>query len=200
MPLVYDNSGTGGKARYSETFREWASPQDWTINNVKALTVYFYGAPANAAEQLYVALEDNAGIIIIDGHDNPDATLLDTWQEWNIELTQFSAAGVNLKAVKRMYIGLGSRTSPKVGGTGTIFIDDIRVYRSRCIPSMGKPAADLSGNCVVDYLDLDIMAQQWLQAIPPATALSADLNADKKVDLKDYAKLADAWLEEVLWP
>jgi hypothetical protein len=53
---------------------------------------------------------------------------------------------------------------------------------------------------VVDYLDLDIMAQQWLQAIPPATVLSADLNADKKVDFKDYAKLVDAWLEEVLWP
>jgi len=197
MPLVYDNSGTGGKARYSETFREWASPQDWTINNVKALTVYFYGAPANAAEQLYVALEDNAGIIIIDGHDNPDATLLDTWQEWNIELTQFSAAGVNLKAVKRMYIGLGNRTSPKVGGTGTIFIDDIRVYRSRCIPSMGKPAADLSGNCIVDYADLDTMANEWLDK---GVAVVADLDGDDDVDAKDFAILADAWLEEILWP
>jgi hypothetical protein len=74
------------------------------------------------------------------------------------------------------------------------------VYKSRCVPSLGKPANDLNGDCVVDYLDLDIMAQQWLQAIPPATALSADLNADKKVDLKDYAKLADAWLEQILWP
>jgi hypothetical protein len=149
---------------------------------------------------LYVAVEDSGGKLKVVTNPNPLAAVDPDWPEWNIELTQFSAAGVNLAAVKKMYIGLGNRTSPKVGGTGTIYVDDIRVYPSRCVPSMGKPAADLSGNCVVDYLDLDIMAQQWLQAIPPATVLSADLNADKKVDFKDYAKLADSWLEEVLWP
>jgi hypothetical protein len=122
------------------------------------------------------------------------------WQEWNIEMTQFSAAGVNLAAVKKMYIGLGNRISPTAGGTGTIYIDDIGIYPSRCVDGKPIPAADLSGNCVVDYLDLDIMAGQWLRMIPPATALSADLNADKKVDLKDYAILADTWLEELLWP
>jgi hypothetical protein len=149
---------------------------------------------------LYVAVEDSSGKIKVVTNDNPLASVDPDWQEWNIDLTQFSSAGVNLKAIKKMYIGLGNRTSPKVGGTGTIYVDDIRVYPSRCVPSMGKAAADLSGNCVVDYLDLDIMAQQWLQAIPPAIALSADLNADKKVDLKDYVKLADSWLEEILWP
>jgi hypothetical protein len=167
----------------------------WTVADI-ASTV----TGTNDDEPLYVAVEDNTAKVKVVTNDNSLASVEPSWQEWNIELTQFSAAGVNLKAIKKMYIGLGSRTSPKVGGTGTIYVDDIRVYPSRCVPSLGKPAADLSGNCVVDYLDLDIMAQQWLQAIPPATALSADLNADKKVDLKDYAKLADAWLEQVLWP
>ena len=162
MPLAYDNSGTTGKARYSETQREWTSPQDWTINNVKALTLYFYGALANAAEQLYVAVEDNAGHVKVVNYPDPDAVQRANWQEWNIELTQLSAAGVNLKAIKKMYIGLGNRTTPKAGGTGTIFIDDIRVYPSRCVPSMGKPAADLSGNCVVDAADVDILANLWL--------------------------------------
>jgi hypothetical protein len=197
MPLAYDNSGTGGKTRYSETQREWASPQDWTINNVKALTLYFYGASANAAEQLYVALEDNAGHVKIVNYSDIGAVQIAAWQEWNIELTQFSAAGVNLAAVKKMYIGLGNRTSPRAGGTGTIFIDDIRVYPSRCVPSMGKPAADLSGNCVVDYADLDIMANTWLDS---GAQLVADLDADSDVDFTDYAKLADAWLDELLWP
>jgi hypothetical protein len=167
----------------------------WTVADI-ASTV----TGTNDDEPLYVAVEDSSGKIKVVTNDNPLASVDPDWQEWNIELSEFSTAGVNLAAVKKMYIGLGNRTSPKVGGTGTIYIDDIRVYPSRCVPSMGKPAADLSGNCVVDYLDLDIMAQQWLQAIPPATALSADLNADKKVDLKDYAKLVDAWLEELLWP
>jgi hypothetical protein len=164
MPLAYDNSGAAGKARYSETVREWASPQDWTRNNVKALTLYFYGALANAPEGLYVALEDNAAHVKVVNYPDPEAVQAAGWQEWNIELSQFSAAGVNLKAVKKMYIGLGNRSSPKLGGTGTIFIDDIRVYPSRCVPSMGKPAADLSGNCVVDQADVDILANLWLDS------------------------------------
>jgi hypothetical protein len=180
MPLAYDNSGATGKARYSETFREWTSPQNWTRNNVKVLTLYFYGAAANAVEQFYVALEDNAGHVKVVNHPDPETVRVGTWQEWNIELTQFSAAGVNLAAVKKMYIGLGNRTSPKLGGTGTIFIDDIRVYPSRCVPSMGKPAADLSGNCVVDQADVDILANLWLDTgfqvtpvSPAATGLVA---------------------------
>jgi hypothetical protein len=170
MPLAYDNSGATGKARYSETQREWASPQDWTRNNVKALTLYFYGALANAAEQLYVALEDNAGHVKVVNHPELDSVLGATWQEWNIELTQFSGAGVNLKAIKRMYIGLGNRTSPKLGGTGTIFIDDIRLYRSRCVPSKAKPAASFNDDCIVDNLDLQIMAGDWLVRDVPEAA------------------------------
>jgi hypothetical protein len=164
MPLGYDNSGTGGKARYSETFREWASPQDWTKGTVKALTLYFYGAAANAAEQLYVAVEDNAAHVKVVNYPDIGAVQKIGWQEWNIELTQFSAAGVNLKAVKKMYIGLGNRTSPKVGGTGTIFIDDIRVYPSRCVPSMLKPDGDIAWpyDCKVGYEDLGILAGEWL--------------------------------------
>jgi len=174
MPLAYDNTGAAGKTRYSETQREWASPQNWTRNNVKALTLYFYGAPANAAEQLYVALEDTARYIKVVNHPDPEAAQIGAWQEWNIELTQF--AGVDLAAVKKMYIGLGSRTSPTAGGTGTIYIDDIRVHPSRCVPSMGKPAADLSGNCVVDEADVEILADQWLDSgfqitpVDPGTA------------------------------
>jgi hypothetical protein len=62
---------------------------------------------------------------------------------------------------------------------------------------MGKPAADLSGNCVVYYADLLIMAGEWLGS---GAGLAADLDSDGNVDLADYAKLADTWLEEVLWP
>jgi hypothetical protein len=160
MPLAYDNTGTGGKARYSEIQREWTTPQDWTRYDVKALTLWFYGDPANAAEQLYVALEDNAGMVKVGNHTDPEAVQASGWQEWNIPLTDF--AGVNLKAIKKMYIGLGNRTSPKAGGTGAMYIDDIRLYRSRCVPSKAKPAASFNDDCVVDYLDMRIMADDWL--------------------------------------
>jgi hypothetical protein len=162
MPFEYDNSGTAGKARYSETQRQWASPQDWTKGDVKALTLYFYGDPANAAEQFYVALEDNGGQVRVANHPDPGAIQAAAWQEWNIPLTDF--AGVNLKAIKKMYIGFGNRVSPTAGGSGKLYIDDIRVYPSRCVPSKGKPAADLSGNCIVDYADVEIMTDQWLDS------------------------------------
>jgi hypothetical protein len=185
MPLAYDNSGVTGKARYSETQREWPSPQDWTVNNVKALTLYFYGAAANDAAQLYVALEDNAGHVKVVNYPDIEAVQNANWQEWNIELTQFSGAGVNLKAIKKMYIGLGNRTSPTAGGTGTLFIDDIRVYLSRCVPSMLKPAADLNDDCVVDYLDLEVLANDWLLAdsfITTSNPGAANLAAQYKFD------------------
>ena len=177
MPLAYDNSGASGKARYSETFREWTSTQNWTRNNIKALTLWFYGDPANVAEQLYVALEDNAGHIKVVNHPDLAAVQTAAWQECNIELAQFSAAGVNLAAIKKMYIGLGNRTNPTAGGTGKIYIDDIRVYTSRPI---GKPAADLSGNYIVDAADVKILANLWLDTgfqVTPADPGSTGLIA-----------------------
>jgi len=164
----------------------------WTVVDI-ASTV----TGTNDDEPLYVAVEDSSGKIKVVTNDNPLAAVDPDWQEWNIELTQFSGAGVNLKAIKKMYIGLGNRSSPKVGGTGTIYVDDIGVYPSRCVPSMGKPAADLSGNCVVDYADIEIMAGHWLAS---GAGLAADLHQDNVINFKDFAVLADSWLEEILWP
>jgi hypothetical protein len=149
----------------------------------------------NTADTLYVALEDNTVKKIIPNPD-PDAVLSSTWQEWNIPLSQFT--GVNLGSVKKMYIGTGNRAAPVRGGAGRLYIDDIRLYPARCLPLVQKPAADINSDCAVDYLDLDVMANQWLLTAPPVR--TADLNADNKVDLKDFAKLAQGWLEEKLWP
>ena len=63
-----------------------------------------------------------AGVI----HREPNVLLYDTWQEWNIDLKDF--VGVNLQVIKKMIIGVGSRVKPQVGDTGSLFIDDIRLY------------------------------------------------------------------------
>ncbi|UCG59582.1 MAG: hypothetical protein JSU70_08705 [Phycisphaerales bacterium] len=197
MPLGYDNSGAGGKAHYSEAERAWAIAQDWTREGVKALTLWFYGNPANSPEQLYVVVQDAAGKIGVKSQGDASAVTVAAWQEWNIDLKEISDDDVDLTAVKKLYIGVGSRASSTIGGTGNLFIDEIRLYRPRCVASLLQPANDLSGNCAVDHADVEILAGEWLSS---GGGFPADLDGDDDVDFSDYAALADTWLDELLWP
>jgi hypothetical protein len=181
----YDNTGSGGKARYSETERTWAVAQDWTRYGIKALTLWFYGDPNNSAEPLYVAVKDSAGVTKVVEHPDRQALLEATWQEWNIDLAQFAAAGVNLTSVRTMYIGVGNRAAPQAGGTGALLLDDIRLYPSRCVPSLRKPAADLNNNCRIDYADLQMVTDNWLIStyqIAPADPGTGNLIGHWKFD------------------
>jgi regulation of enolase protein 1 (concanavalin A-like superfamily) len=87
--------------------------------------------PANTPEQLYVALQDSAGKIKVINHPDAKATLAGDWTQWTIPLTDFT--GVNAKAIKKMLIGFGSRSSPKAGGAGKVLIDDIQ-YGEPIVP------------------------------------------------------------------
>jgi len=54
------------------------------------------------------------------------------WTQWNIELSApggFADQDVNLTNVDSLAIGFGNRNNPQVGGSGMVFIDDIRLYR-----------------------------------------------------------------------
>ncbi len=100
-------------------------PRDWTENGVTTLTIWFRGNSDNAAEALYVALNGNAIIT----NDNPDAAQIGEWTRWNIDLPLFADQGVNLTNVNTISLGLGNKNNPVAGGSGTIYIDDIRLYR-----------------------------------------------------------------------
>ncbi len=83
--------------------------------------------PTNSQEPLYVAIQDSTGKIAAVANPNPAAVTLTTWTEWKAPLSGFT--GVNLAKVKRLYVGAGDRNAPVLGGTGRIYIDDIRVSR-----------------------------------------------------------------------
>ncbi len=100
-------------------------PRDWTENGVNTLTIWFRGNSDNAAETLYVALNGSAVV----NHDNPEATQIGRWTEWNIDLQAFADQGVNLADVNTISLGLGDKNNPVAGGSGMIFFDDIRLYR-----------------------------------------------------------------------
>jgi len=119
MPMSYDNAVGKSEATLTLT-----SNRDWTVKGVNTLTIWFRGEAANAAENLYVALNGNAVV----NHDNPDAALSTTWTAWNIDLTRFADQGVNLANVNTITLGLGNRNNPVAGGTGMMYFDDIRLY------------------------------------------------------------------------
>jgi len=121
MPFSYDNN----ILRYSEAQKTLTYPRDWTENGVTTLTIWFRGGSANAAEPLYVALNGNAVV----NHDNPNAAQTGRWTEWTIDLQAFADQGVNLANVNTIAIGFGNRNNPQPGGSGTMYFDDIRLYR-----------------------------------------------------------------------
>ena len=125
LPMFYNNAGP--KYFFSEIVRTFDAPQDWTISGVKILTLFVQGVATNKADSFYVALEDKAGKVAV--VTNPDAALLTKaqWTEWQIPLTSFTS--VNAAAVKKLYIGVGSRTASKAGGKGKLYLDDIRVVK-----------------------------------------------------------------------
>jgi len=113
MPLFYSN--TGG-ATHSEGTRTFAVPQDWTRHGIQTLVLYFHGAPGNTG-QMYVRI--NGTRIPYDG--DPGNIAQPRWQPWTIDLT---LSGVNLQSIASLTIGVDG-----VGTGGTLYFDDIRLYR-----------------------------------------------------------------------
>ena len=120
MPYFYNNSGSTGKANYSEVEVDISAlgiGPDWTKAGVKTLTLYFYGDPANSAgEQMYLKIN---GVEI--PYDGASSNLTHgIWQPWNIDLS--SIVGVNLQNVTEIIIGFRNG-----GGSGVVYFDNIRL-------------------------------------------------------------------------
>jgi len=139
MPMSYDN--TVGK---SEAILTLTSNRDWTVKGVNRLAIWYIGDTSNAAEPMYVILNNNAVVI----NDNPNAAQAGEWTEWFIDLKTFEDQGVNLSNVNTIAIGLGNRSNPQAGGTGTMYFDDIELFPEAVPPAevwLEAEAADTLG-------------------------------------------------------
>jgi len=124
MPLYYDNTASPYQ---SEAERTWAVPENWAAEGVTDLTLYVRGDAANDAAPMYVAIEDAGGTVAVVPHPDAAITAVAGWTEWKIPLADLTDAGVAVGAVKKMAIGVGSRTAPSPDGAGVVYIDDIQV-------------------------------------------------------------------------
>jgi len=88
------------------------------------------GIVSNAAEPLYVAVSNASGAPAIVAHEDPAAAQIDVWTEWVIPLQAIADQGITLGNVDRIAIGLGTKSGRAApGGSGTMYIDDIRLFR-----------------------------------------------------------------------
>ncbi len=150
MPYSYDNDG-----RYSEANMTLDYPRDWTEEGVGVLSLWLKGNASNAAEPMYVILNETAAVY----HDDPAAAQIDEWTRWTIDLQKFADQGLDLTNVDSIGIGFGDKNDVQAGGSGKMLFDDIALYRSPAAPmdpglvarwmfddDAGDTAADSSGN------------------------------------------------------
>ncbi|MHC4647536.1 MAG: LamG-like jellyroll fold domain-containing protein [Planctomycetota bacterium] len=194
MRFAYNNAIAYYK--YSEADANTTGPRpgnlkvgtDWTEAEVKAMTLFFYGEAGNdTTEQMYAAVEDSSKALAVAeygdlGEDMADVAVAD-WHQWDIPLSAFADNGVTLTDVNKVRFGFGDRVTPVAGGSGIVYFDDIRLYQPKCVPWLIKPAADLSDNCIVDFDDVVILAEDWLRT---------DRQFDT-VQQPDYARRVGWW-------
>jgi regulation of enolase protein 1 (concanavalin A-like superfamily) len=83
----------------------------------------------NMPETFYVSLQDSSGKMLMVSHPDPLVIATGAWEVWNIPLSQFTTAGLNMGSIKKMMIGVGNPNAPKAGAMGKLYIDDIRVLQ-----------------------------------------------------------------------
>jgi hypothetical protein len=131
MPVSYDNNKQG-YAYYSEVEHKLTDQRDWTERGVGELSIWFRGISDNSAEPLYVAVSNSTGAPAIVVHDDANAAQIDVWTQWVIPLQAFADQGIVLTDVDKIAIGLGTQGNMTIpGGSGKIYIDDIRLYQPR---------------------------------------------------------------------
>jgi len=124
LALTSHNADATCQAQFSNVVTTGTVSQQWASQDIGILN--------NDAEPLYVAVSNTANNPAIVLHDDPAAATIDTWTEWVIPLQAFADQGIDLTNIDRIAIGLGTRGNMNMaGGSGKMFFDDIRLYRSR---------------------------------------------------------------------
>ena len=128
MPLFYTNEAG---VTNSEAALTLTTTRDWTEEGVGELSLWIRGSANNTAEPVYVAISNASGAPVIVANDDSAVAQKGKWTQWLIPLQTFADQGINLTNVDKIAIGLGSKSGMTVvGGTGTLYVDDIALYRS----------------------------------------------------------------------
>ncbi len=166
---------------FSEAARAFEKPQDWAHAEAQVLQILLRGTAGNGTRggQMYVTLSDGQAEQTVAYGGDLSIVADPRWSAWRIALADFDK--INLANVTGIAIGLRSATmNPQDRGLGTIYVDDITLHPALCLPSpastelaQGRFPTDLTGDCAVDYRDLQRLARDWLRDRNRVLAVSA---------------------------
>ena len=143
---------------FSKVTRNFSPAEDWTLDEMALLSFNLKGNETNQGQILSVELDDGTHQATVEYVDSA-ITTTDTWTEVYFKLNDFSVQDVDLSNIESISIKVGNGQSP--GGNGRIYIDDLTLYTSRCVPEYRSPA-DLDEDCQVDMVDLEKLILYWL--------------------------------------
>ena len=167
MRLEYRNILPPFMQMFSRTF---ATPQDWTADDIVTLSVAFQGRQGNAIQPIFIIVEDDQAR---QGKAEAEdyAVLADEWNTVYIPLEVFAAQGVDPTGVKRLILGIGSGEDPGQGETtDVIYVDNLRLHQAQCfLADQIDVQGDVNGDCTVNLEDFLVLARGWLNsALAPA--------------------------------
>jgi len=124
LAVTAHNVAATCEVKFSDVTVTGTAGLQWTNQDV--------GIESNSVEPLYVAVYNSTGAPAVVYHDDSNTSVTETWTEWIIPLQAFADQGISLTNVDRIGIGLGTQGNMTVpGGSGKMYIDDIRLYQPR---------------------------------------------------------------------
>lgn len=115
----------------TEATRTFDAPQDWTIAGVDMLSFTFRGKKDNVEQPLYLRVEDAAGKQATVTHPATYAVQSEPWRSWDVALSEISKAGVDLKSVAKLTIGVGngkdSGQDKAANDVDMLYVDSVRL-------------------------------------------------------------------------
>ena len=161
MKVYYDLYYTG--------YGEVDAPMSYR-SDAYSISVYVKGVAGNTAQPIYLGVYDGSSTTVQQVADVN--SMVTDWTECRVSL---AALGVTLEDIEKVVIGVGDRAGSSLNEYGDIYVDDVSLYPRRCFAA-NVIAEDFSGNCVVDYDDLDLLSAGYLIAKTAPTAPTAPLS------------------------
>ena len=152
--------------------RSFDPNENWTILNIKAMSLWFRGDPTNLVQDIYVDIIDGESSPVTGSLKYPDSNAHQSidWIQWGIDMTDPAFSSVNLANVDKLAFRVNRGSSkPGNGDIDYLYIDDIYLHASQCLEEYA-PTCDVTGDCIVDYLDIAQIQADWLDCTTPLGA------------------------------